>query len=110
MVTIAHRYILCRAELANPENNCETSARRMRMKGLGSEVVSFLFKLLHQLLATQERLSRLNQATSHACKAPGCSEDQKEDVAHALYYCNVNTGILICCLDAVKVFYSERIN
>ena len=76
----------------------------MRIKGLGSEVVSFLFKLLHQLLATQERLSRINQATSNACKAPGCSEDQTEDLAHALYYCNGNNGIGSRCIDAVKTF------
>ena len=99
-----HRYIPCRVELANPENDWETSWRRMRIKGLGSDVVSFLFKLLHQLLATQERLSRINQATSNACKAPGCSEDQLEDLAHALYYCNGNNGIGIRCIDAVKTF------
>ena len=99
-----HRYIPCRAEIANPENDWETSWRRMRIKGLGSEVVSFLFKLLHQLLATQERLSRINQATSNICKAPGCSEDQTEDLSHALYYCSGNNGIGILCLDAVKAF------
>ena len=36
-----HRYIPCRVELANPENDWETSWRRMRIKGLESEVVSF---------------------------------------------------------------------
>ena len=36
-----HRYIPCRAELANPENDWETSLRRMKIKGLGSKVVSF---------------------------------------------------------------------
>jgi len=36
-----HRYIPCRVELANPENDWETSWRRMRIKGLGSDVVSF---------------------------------------------------------------------
>ena len=50
------RFIPCRAEIANTENDWETSWRRMRLKGLGLELMSFLFKMLHQLLITQEVL------------------------------------------------------
>ena len=92
----------CRAELTSMENDWETSWRRMRLKGLGSELVSFLFKLLHQLLVTQERLFRINQAATSLCKAAGCPGDMNEDLEHALMQCPGNNGIGLICMDAVK--------
>ena len=35
------------------------------------------------------------------------TEDQLEDLAHALYYCNGNNGIGIRCIDAVKTFITK---
>ena len=35
---------------------------------------------MHQLLPTQERLSRTNPAISGKCKMVGCDEEQKEDL------------------------------
>ena len=96
-------FIPCRAELMNMENDWETSWRRMRLKGLGSELVSFLFKLLHQLLVTQERLSRINQGTTSTCKAAGCPGDRIEDIEHALMKCPGNNDIGRVCMDAVKI-------
>ena len=87
----------------NMENDWETSWRRMRLKGLGSELVSFLFKLLHQLLVTQERLSRINQGTTSTCKAAGCPGDRIEDIEHALMKCPGNNDIGRVCMDAVKI-------
>ena len=43
-------------------------------------LVSFLSKIMHQLLPTQERLSRTNPAISGKCKMVGCDEEQKEDL------------------------------
>ena len=97
-----NRFSPCRVEIANENNDWETSWRRMRLKGLGSELISFLFKVLHQLLPTQERLLRINQANSAYCKAEGCSGDQIEDLTHALILCPGNNGIGIKYLDAVK--------
>ena len=96
------RFSPCRVELANENNDWETSWRRMRLKGLGSELISFLFKVLHQLLPTQERLFRINQANSAYCTAEGCPGDQIEDLTHALFLCPGNNGIGIKYLDAVK--------
>ena len=96
------RFSPCRVEIANMNNDWEESWRRMRLKGLGSELISFLFKVLHQLLPTQERLLRINQANSAYCKAEGCSGDQIEDLTHALILCPGNNGIGIKYLDAVK--------
>ena len=96
------RFVPCRAELANTENDWDSSWHRMRMKGLGPDNMSFLFKLLHQLLITQDRLSRINQSTSPNCKVPGC--DMADSVAHAINLCPGNNGIGTKCLEAVGQF------
>ena len=54
-------YIRCRAEVASPNTDWEISWRRARLKGLGTEAASFLWKLLHRLLPTEERLARIQQ-------------------------------------------------
>ena len=46
-------YIRSRTELASPTTEWELSWRRARLKGLGSEAFSFLWKLLHNLLPTE---------------------------------------------------------
>ena len=98
-----HSFIPCRAELMNMGNDWETSWKRMRLKGLGSELVSFLFKLLHHLFVTQERLSRINQGTTSTCKAAGCPGYRIEDIEHALVKCPGNNDIERVCLDALKI-------
>ena len=72
------------------------------MKGLGSELISFLFKVLHKLLTTQERLARTNHTVSPLCKAPGCSREESEDLVHALVTCEGNMGVGRAVLDCVS--------
>ena len=60
----SRQFISCKAELASPSTDWETTWRRARLKGLGSELISFLFKVLHKLLTTQERLVRTNPSQS----------------------------------------------
>ena len=56
--------IPCRVELQSPSCDWTNTWRLCRLKGLGSELTSFLFKLLHQLLPTQERISRIGKTDS----------------------------------------------
>ena len=76
---------------------------------MGSKLISFLFKVLHQLLAAQDRLLRINQVEDNSaiCKANGCSGDQMEDLKHALILCPGNDGIGLKCLDVVKTLIPE---
>ena len=67
------RFKGCRVELASPETDWENCWRLARLPGLGPELSTFLFKLLHQILPTQERVSRTNPATGPMCKLPNCS-------------------------------------
>ena len=48
----------CKAELRSPGTDWELSWSLSRLKGLGSEATSFLWKLLHCILPAEERLSR----------------------------------------------------
>ena len=64
---------------------------------LGSDQMSFLFKLIHNLLATQDCLSKMNQDTSSACRADWCSGDIPENLMHFFlpfseWYCQYLSG------------------
>ena len=50
--------IRCRGEKANPETDLEHSWRLARLPGLGPENTSFLLRLVHDLLPTQELVAR----------------------------------------------------
>ena len=54
-------YIKSRAELAAPGTDWEQVWRRARLRGIGSEPICFLWRLLHRILPTEERLARILQ-------------------------------------------------
>ena len=80
--------IPCRAEIRNPGFDWESTWFRARMSGLGSKLISFLFKVLHDLLPNQERIARINPAVNGDCKL--CVPNVKEDLVHALIRCHGN--------------------
>ena len=84
-------FIRCKVEIASPGTDWEKSWRMARLKGLGPEHTSFLFKLLHNILPTQERLHRANNDVSQLCKSAGCS--QEEDLEHSLVHCQANQQV-----------------
>ena len=91
-------YIKCRAELAAPSTDWELTWERARLKGLGSESTSFLFKLLHRILPTEERVSRILTNSSPNCKL--CPTPAIGDLEHSFFNCvsTQNVGsILLCC-------------
>ena len=96
------RLIRCRVEQASPQINWERTWRLLALSGLGSEHRSFLFKMSHQLLPTQERINRTSKAASPTCKAQGCTGDQEEDLIHALVDCKTNNGVGLSLLNALK--------
>ena len=53
---VSQDLIPCRAELKDPELPWDSIWPSIRLPGLGSEITSFLFKILHNLLPTQERV------------------------------------------------------
>ena len=92
----------CRVELLRPEIDWENGWRLARLQGLGTELSSFMFKLMHQILPTQERVSRTNPATSNLCKQPNCSTASVEDLPHALVHCSSNNGVGLKVVQAAR--------
>ena len=86
-ITDTRQYRACRAEIASPSTDWALSWKICRLQGLGSDLTSFNFKLLHKLLVTKERLHHLTPASSPLCSH--CS-NANEDVLHALIYCDYN--------------------
>ena len=78
-------FIKCKEELLSPEIDWETTWRRARMKGLGSEATSFLWKMLHNILPTEARLGRILPNQSQNCKF--CSATVNADLLHCFFYC-----------------------
>ena len=80
----------CRAELAHPGNNWALTWQYARLKGLGPEHTSFLWKLIHQLLPVKARLHRISPTTSPLCTL--CTDNAEEDMDHAFNSCSFNQG------------------
>ena len=87
---VLRKLIPCRVETKFPQINWDCSWRRARLRGLGPELSSFLFKLLHNLLPTQARLARTGAIFSGACKL--CQSGAEESALHALIQCPANQG------------------
>ena len=95
--------IPCRVELASPEIDWEKSWRLARLPGLGPELTSFIFKLLHQVLPSQERVARTSPAATPTCKSPSCTGEHIEDLPHALVHCCGNNGVGIRLVELAQV-------
>ena len=82
----------CRAETKNPEVEWEKVWNLAITPGLPSELLSFLWKMIHNLLPCQTRLLRLNMPniTSNICTL--CDENQVGDLKHSLMLCPFNGG------------------
>ena len=72
-----------RVESLLPDNDWKTTWRLLRTKGLSSQQSSFLFKLLHQLLPTQDRIGRITREPG-ICKVCHLETDH---LLHALLLC-----------------------
>ena len=96
-------YIKCRVEKANQQADWENCWRLARLPGLGPENVSFLSKMMHQILPTQERVARTKPKSSSSCSVPGC-KNLTEDLGHALVLCEGNNGVGHRVLECLRKF------
>ena len=70
-----------------------------RLPGLGSDLTTFNFKLLHRLLVTRERMHQMNPAVSSSCLQ--CNNGT-EDLAHALIHCSYNQEVGLKLLNYIQ--------
>ena len=95
-----------RVEALFPENDWVSAYHFSRLKGLSTESRSFNFKLLHQLLPTNERLSQFLPNTRPECTL--CQADVPESLVHALFSCVKNSEAAEALLQLTRP-YDPRI-
>ena len=78
----------CRMEQNLPSLNWSNIWLRARLKVLSSDATSFCFKMLHDLLPTEHRLSTILGNTSPRCKFY-CQDEATADLQHCLLTCNL---------------------
>ena len=93
---------LCRVEELQPEVNWGRSFSLARLKGLSPNQKSVLFKLLHQLLLTGERVHRLQPNKSPACSL--CRTAPLDTLLHAIFECEANTTAAGAMLRAAQCY------
>ena len=90
-----------RPEVRSPDNDWSLVWQKARNKGLGAETISFQFKVLHDLLPTQERISRIGVAGEAQDQCLVCRLD-KEDLSHCFFDCPRNLGVGLRLLGCVQ--------
>ena len=93
------QFIPSRAEVDSPATDWEKTWHLARLKGLGPEMSSFLWKLLHKLLPTQDRVSRILRNKTPICTL--CQDQVIEDIHHAFFTCSFSrqtSSLLLNCL------------
>ena len=69
---------------------------------LGPNICSFLFKLLHQILPTAQRVSRILPNQTENCSR--CHLATQENLNHALFECPSNNGVGNILLQGLRKF------
>ena len=98
--------IPCRTEHKHEDYEWEQIWPRIRLPGLGTELASFMFKVLHDILPTQERVARTNRAVAGTCNLCDLNPKPVEDLQHGLVDCVGNQGVghaVLECLPFVSV-------
>ena len=101
-VSNAMQFRPCRAEIASPTTDWALSWSLSRLSGIPPDMTAFLWKMLHQLLSTQERLHRLGSSPSSSCKL--CKQ-VTGSLKHELLECSYNNQIgdlLLSCLQSYQ--------
>ena len=97
----------CRIERNLPELKWTDIWFRVRMPSLTSEVASFGWKMIHELLPTESRMSTTVRNTAPSCKfkCPGIPE---ADLQHCLLSCSLVKDVGSWLLSILHTFYNEE--
>ena len=80
-----------KCESRHPECNWSNAWKLIRTAGLTSELSSFLFKLLHNLLPTQERVRRLGVNREISRGLCYFCNTETENLEHAFFACSASS-------------------
>ena len=78
----------CRVERLYPSIDWGRSWLAVCVPGLTPEMRSFLWKMLHCILPTQDRLHRMNMPNASSPLCVQCTAGQVDDIEHALLRCS----------------------
>ena len=78
----------CKAEIKNPLLDWKTACRNSRLPSLDFHRTSFSFKLLHNLLTTEYRVSTIMPNSSPYCKF-GCGNIHSDQL-HVFFHCRLS--------------------
>ena len=82
----------CKIETEHPNVNWKTTWSLACTPGLTSNSYTFLFKMIHNILPTQQRLNRiLPGVNSPQCTL--CPTQNTSDLSHALFTCDYNVEV-----------------
>jgi hypothetical protein len=93
--------IPCKKEVRHPAISWSESYRLSRLKGLSPDSKSFLFKLVHTLLPSKERVHHLTPTSSPLC---WCDSGDQETYTHLFYDCIKNREAGEALLRCVKAY------
>ena len=82
----------CKAESNNPDVDWEKVWTFAVTPGLPSDLLTFLWKMLHNLLPCQTRLFRLNMPNISSNICTLCDDNEIRDLTHSLMSCSINDG------------------
>ena len=89
-----------RVELASPSNQWDQTWSMARQHMLGPSLTSFLFKLLHQILPTSARVSRILPNQSPNCSQ--CTGTEVDTLKHAFFTCQASQEAGAVLLNGLK--------
>ena len=93
-----------RVETACPQVVWKRSWIKYKQKSLGPSLTSFLFKLLHQILPTAERVARILPNHSPHCTHCRGEQPTVESLSHALFECRSNQGTGTVLLHGIQKY------
>ena len=99
------QYIPCRTELASPTTDWDLCWRLCRLMGVGSELASFSFQLLHGLFVTKKRAHQYMRGPTATCSH--CADQVDEDLQQAFIDCSYNCGVGQSLLRVAQIHIPE---
>ena len=82
----------CRVERLNPNARWDNIWKNVHLRSLSSDEISFAWKLVHQLLPTEERVNAALRNSSPKCKF-SCPGDQSADLKHCFFSCELTADV-----------------
>ena len=92
----------CKVEEKHPENDWERIWTYLIIPGLPSDLTSFLWLMLHNLLPTKERLFRLNMPNINENTCDLCNTEAIDNLQHALLKCPSNNATNSFLLESIR--------